>query len=76
MQVCVSFQLASVSTNGLYVYFKVNFFFREHKANLKEILKAWETKFNAVYTNCKPKTVENDVDLEAPPENFKWVMFM
>ena len=44
---------------------------REHKKSLEETLKAWERKFNAVYPNCKPLTVENDVDLEAPPENFQ-----
>ncbi|XP_067932494.1 histone-lysine N-methyltransferase SUV39H2-like [Watersipora subatra] len=47
--------------------------YREHKMSLQETLKAWETKFNAVNSKCQPVTVENDVDLEAPPENFQFI---
>ncbi|KAF6017314.1 hypothetical protein EB796_024381 [Bugula neritina] len=47
--------------------------YREHKLSLEETLKTWETRFNSVYPNCKPITVENKVDLEAPPENFRLI---
>lgn len=49
---------------------------REHKSTLCITLKAWEEKFNSVYTMCFPITVENKVDLEAPPENFKLVSYV
>ena len=41
--------------------------------SLAEALHAWEARFNSVYPSSKPVIVENDVDLEAPPENFKYV---
>lgn len=47
--------------------------YKQKKVQIKEALKEWEKHLNAVSTDPAPITVENDVDLEGPPENFEYI---
>jgi histone-lysine N-methyltransferase SUV39H len=43
------------------------------KKEIQAALKEWERKLNAVNSDPAPIMVENEVDLEGPPENFEYI---
>lgn len=47
--------------------------YRERKVIIMKALKDWEKHLNRVSTDSAPISVENDVDLEGPPENFVYI---
>ena len=47
--------------------------YKQKKIEIKLALKEWEKHLNKVNSDPAPITVENDVDLEGPPENFEYI---
>lgn len=47
--------------------------YREMKAEVQKALKAWEKELNEISTDPAKICVENDVDLEGPPQNFRYI---
>ena len=47
--------------------------YKMKKIEIKKALKDWEKHLNNVNTDPAPIMVENDVDLEGPPENFEYI---
>lgn len=47
--------------------------YKQKKIEINHALKEWEKHLNRVSTDPAPITVENDVDLEGPPENFEYI---
>ncbi|XP_060570833.1 histone-lysine N-methyltransferase SUV39H2-like [Ruditapes philippinarum] len=47
--------------------------YKRKKVQILEALKDWEKHLNAVSTDPAPISVENEVDLEGPPENFEYI---
>ncbi|XP_076448247.1 histone-lysine N-methyltransferase SUV39H2-like [Babylonia areolata] len=43
------------------------------KKEIQNALKEWERKLNTISTDPAPILVENEVDLEGPPENFEYI---
>lgn len=48
-------------------------FYKQKKDEVKKALKEWETKLNKINNDPAPIFVENEVDLEGPPENFEYI---
>ena len=46
---------------------------KQHKGEVKRALKEWEQHLNAINSDPAKIVVENDVDLEGPPQNFKYI---
>ena len=44
------------------------------KQEIQKALKEWEQKLNCISIDPAPIRVENDVDLEGPPENFQYIV--
>ncbi|XP_064604960.1 histone-lysine N-methyltransferase SUV39H2-like [Liolophura sinensis] len=47
--------------------------YKEKKAEMKKALWEWEAHLNSICTDPSPIVVENDVDLEGPPDNFEYI---
>ncbi|PVD24367.1 hypothetical protein C0Q70_14848 [Pomacea canaliculata] len=47
--------------------------YRQKKLEVQAALKDWEEKLNAINTDPAPIVVENDADLEGPPDNFVYI---
>ena len=47
--------------------------YKMKKIEIQTALKEWEKHLNQVNTDPAPITVENNVDLEGPPENFEYI---
>ncbi|GAB1602640.1 hypothetical protein Ahia01_000543600 [Argonauta hians] len=47
--------------------------YRQTKHMVQDALREWQDKLNAVCADPAPICVENDVDLEGPPENFEYI---
>lgn len=47
--------------------------YKQKKAEIQAALKDWEEKLNDINTDPAPILIENDVDLEGPPENFVYI---
>ncbi|XP_033746371.1 histone-lysine N-methyltransferase SUV39H2-like [Pecten maximus] len=48
-------------------------FYKQKKDEVRKALKEWETKLNKINNDPSPIFVENEVDLEGPPENFEYI---
>nr|KAG5695024.1 hypothetical protein BaRGS_015848 [Batillaria attramentaria] len=47
--------------------------YKQKKAEMQVALKEWERRLNAINSDPAPIVVENEVDLEGPPENFEYI---
>lgn len=47
--------------------------YKDKKAEIKKALFEWEAHLNSICTDPAPIVVENDVDLEGPPDNFEYI---
>lgn len=47
--------------------------YKQKKAEIQAALKDWEQKLNEINSDPAPIGVENEVDLEGPPENFVYI---
>lgn len=47
--------------------------YKKLKAEALQALKNWESELNRINTDPAPLFVENDIDLEGPPENFTYI---
>ncbi|XP_060071011.1 histone-lysine N-methyltransferase SUV39H1-like [Ylistrum balloti] len=48
-------------------------FYKQKKDEVRKALKEWEAKLNDINNDPAPIVVENEVDLEGPPENFEYI---
>ncbi|KAK3102045.1 hypothetical protein FSP39_008354 [Pinctada imbricata] len=48
-------------------------FYKQKRVEVKKALKDWENQLNGINTDPSPIFVENDADLEGPPENFEYI---
>ncbi|XP_013394122.1 histone-lysine N-methyltransferase SUV39H1-A [Lingula anatina] len=58
---------------GGQTYSKNSKWYKQRKADIQKALKDWERELNAKNTDPAPILVENDVDLEGPPDNFIFI---
>lgn len=47
--------------------------YRRLKQEVKEALKSWEKELNKINTDPAPIVIENDVDLDGPPDSFTYM---
>ena len=66
-------QLAKNLTPGMKQLNPRSKFYKQKRLEVKKALKDWEGQLNKINTDPAPIFVENDTDLEGPPENFEYI---
>jgi hypothetical protein len=47
--------------------------YKERKKEIQKAIKEWESHLNTISTDPAGICVENNIDLEGPPENFVYI---